>query len=129
MNILLDTHILIWALNEPERLPATVSDDLTDCRNTVFFSAASIWEIAIKASLGRDDFAFDPNDVGRLAIETGFIELPVSSVHGSGVLSLPWHHRDPFDRLLIAQTFALPAYLYTNDDALPPYSASLIRRI
>lgn len=129
MNILLDTHILIWALNEPERLPPPVAEELTDRHNTVFFSAASIWEIGIKASLGRHDFPFDPNEVSALAIDTGFMELPVYSTHGAGVLKLPWHHRDPFDRLLVAQALALPAYLYTNDDALLPYSASLIRRI
>lgn len=129
MNILLDTHVLIWALNEPERLSAQVSDDLTDGRNTVFFSAASIWEISIKASLRRQDFSYNPNEIWHLASATGFTELPISSLHGAGVLNLPWHHRDPFDRILIAQAFALPAYLYTDDDMIPRYSASLIRRI
>lgn len=129
MNILLDTHVLIWALYEPERLSANISDDLSDPSNIVFFSAASIWEIGIKASLRRTDFDFDPHEVLALAVKTGFTELPVSAAQGAGVLNLPWHHRDPFDRILISQAFALPAYLYTNDDIIPHYSTSLIRRI
>ena len=129
MKILLDTHILIWALNEPERLSATVRSDLANRRNSVYFSAASIWDLAIKASLERKDFLYDPYETTRLAIDTGLIELPVSSLHGAGVLQLPWHHRDPFDRILVSQAFTAPAFLYTDDEILPLYSASLIRRI
>jgi PIN domain nuclease of toxin-antitoxin system len=129
MNILLDTHVLIWALYEPQRLSAEVCEELTNPQHGVFFSAANIWEISIKASLGRKDFSFSPEEVWHLAMETGFTELPVTSAHGAGVLSLPWHHRDPFDRLLISQAFSLPAYFYTVDEALPIYSSSLVRLI
>jgi PIN domain nuclease of toxin-antitoxin system len=94
-----------------------------------YFSAASIWEIGIKASLRKKDFPYNPFEVWHLAIETGFSEVPVSSVHGAGVLQLPWHHRDPFDRILVSQAFALPACLYTDDEILPQYSQAMIRRV
>ena len=129
MNILLDTHFLIWALTEPERLSASVRDELADRRNTVYFSAASIWEISIKASLERKGFVYDPYETTRFAIDTGLLELPVSSLHAAGVCRLPWLHRDPFDRILVSQACAIPAYLYTDDETLPRYSAALIRRI
>ena len=77
MRLLLDTHLLLWALIEPEKLGAEVRGLIEDQQNEVLFSAASIWEVAIKAGLGRPDFAFDPHEVARGAIEAGFVELPV----------------------------------------------------
>lgn len=122
-RFLLDTNVLLASLLSPERLPKTTLSTLTDPRNAVFFSAASLWEIAIKSSLRRPDFDFQPEDIHRLAVETGFVELPVESVHTYALTSLPWHHRDPFDRLLVAQAMTLPARLLTTDDALIPYSS------
>jgi len=125
---LLDTNILLAATIAPERLPSEVADSLRDPLNAVFFSAASIWEIAVKRSLNREGFDFFPEDIHRLALETGFTELPVRAEHCYALARLPWHHRDPFDRLLVSQAQALPAHLLTSDDMLPRYS-DLVRLI
>jgi len=119
---LLDTNVLLAALLAPERLPADVVAALSDASVTVHFSAASIWEIAIKRSLNRVDFDFSPQDIQDLAVRTGFIELPITGNACQPLVDLPWHHRDPFDRMLIAQAKALPAYLLTTDDVLCQYS-------
>lgn len=119
---LLDTNILLTATIAPERLPQEVQGWLSDPGNAVFFSAASIWEIGIKRSLNRDSFEFYPEDIYRLAVDTGFSELSVQAEHTFGVARMPWLHRDPFDRLLVAQTQSLPAYLLTTDNLLKPYS-------
>lgn len=122
MRLLLDTHVLLWALGEPERLPAAAADRLEADATAVLFSAVSVWEIAIKASLRRADFAADPADVAQEARATGFVELPVHASAAARVADLPWHHRDPFDRLLVAQALDEPAQLLTADQALAPYS-------
>jgi PIN domain nuclease of toxin-antitoxin system len=122
MRLLLDTHLLLWALAEPEKLGATVLELIEDPENEVLFSAASIWEVAIKAGLGRADFAVRPEEVARGAVEAGFLELPVRAEAAARVADLPPYHRDPFDRLLVAQAMAGPMRLYTADPLLPPYS-------
>ncbi|MDD2685151.1 MAG: type II toxin-antitoxin system VapC family toxin, partial [Gallionella sp.] len=94
--------------------------------NTVYFSSASIWEIAIKRSLNRADFDFSPEDIHRLALDTGFAELPVKGEDCYPLVNLPWHHRDPFDRLLIAQAQSIPAYLLTTDGVLSQYSELVV---
>lgn len=119
---LLDTNILLAATIAPERLPTGIADLLRDPLNAIFFSAASIWEVGVKRSLNRENFDFFPEDIHRLALETGFTELPVRAEHCYAVARLPWHHRDPFDRLLVAQMQALPAHLLTSDEVLPRYS-------
>ena len=88
----------------------------------MLFSAASIWEIAIKASLGRFDFADSPDTIAHAARETGFVELPVHAGAAAHVSRLPFHHRDPFDRLLVAQAITQAVPLYTSDAQLVPYS-------
>ena len=123
---LLDTNILLAALLAPERLPQRVAADLSDPMNVVYFSSASIWEVAIKYSLQRADFDFNPEDIHRLAQDTGFTELPVKGEDCYPLASLPWHHRDPFDRLLIAQAQSLPAYLLTTDGVLRQYSELVV---
>lgn len=122
MNLLLDTHVLLWAIYQPARIPENWVTRLVDRGNQVFFSAASIWEIAIKASLERPDFIHDAQRTLQLARQTGFAELPVSSEAALRVGHLPWHHSDPFDRLLIAQAQQMPARLLTADSQLPVYS-------
>ncbi|WP_428376553.1 type II toxin-antitoxin system VapC family toxin [Lichenicoccus sp.] len=122
MRLLLDTHLLLWALGEPGRLDRTTRAVIEDTGNDVLFSAASIWEIAIKAALGRMDFRVGPEAIVQAARRTGFVELPVHAAAAALVADLPPHHRDPFDRLLIAQAMAEPARLYTADPILPPYS-------
>ena len=122
MRLLLDTHLLLWALGDPDRLDSETRSLIEDAGNDVLFSAASIWEIAIKAGLGRADFAVRPEAVAQAARATGFTEVPVRADVAALVVDLPPHHRDPFDRLLVAQAIAEPAWLYTVDPLLPPYS-------
>lgn len=128
MVLLLDTHVLLWTLDAPERLPQGIAAQIESPETTVYFSAASIWEIAIKTALGKIDFRYSPEDIAQAAKSTGFVELPVSAAHGAKVANLPLHHRDPFDRLLIAQVLLLPAQLLTADSILVPYS-ELVRLI
>lgn len=127
-GFLLDTNILLAILLAPLRLPETTRADLADSANTVWFSAASLWEIAVKVSMGKANFDFQPEDIHALALETHFKELPITAAHTYAVARLPWHHRDPFDRMLVAQAMALPAILLTTDSALPVYS-SLVSRV
>ena len=128
MVLLLDTHVLLWALNTPKRLSKAIIDQIEAPETEVYFSAASIWEIAIKSSFGKINFRFSPEEIAQGARETGFIELPVSCAHAAKVASLFPHHRDPFDRLLIAQALLMPAQLITADSALVPYS-DLVRLV
>jgi PIN domain nuclease of toxin-antitoxin system len=122
LRILLDTHFLIWAVGQSHRLTPDVRKLLEDRQNDVYFSAASVWEIAIKASLRRPDFLKQPDVVARVARNTGFEALPVTCEHAVAVTHLPLHHRDPFDRLLVAQAMAMPARLLTTDAKLARYS-------
>ena len=126
--MLLDTHVLLWALVEPRRLDGETRATIESGDTEVLFSAASIWEIAIKAGLGRSDFAFDPAEMARAALDTGFTELAVRSNAAALVGRLPLLHRDPFNRILVAQAIVEPATLYTTDQQLVPYS-DLVRRI
>jgi PIN domain nuclease of toxin-antitoxin system len=122
MRLLLDTHILLWALDHPARLDSGTRALLEDPANEVLFSAASIWEIAIKVRLGRADFPMRPEAIAQAARDTGFAELPIRADAAARVADMPLHHRDPFDRLLVAQAMAEPMRLYTADPLLPPYS-------
>jgi PIN domain nuclease of toxin-antitoxin system len=117
MRILLDTHLLLWALGAPSRLPARARKAIAD--GEVFVSAASIWEISIKAGLGK--LSADPDEVLAALEPAGFMGLPVTGQHAARVVALPPLHRDPFDRLLIAQALTEPMRLLTNDVALAPY--------
>ena len=126
MRLLLDTHVLLWALGNPAKLPAAARLVILDPANEVLFSAASIWEIAIKLELGRADFAASPEEIARAAVESGIEELPVRAQHAALTAQLPRHHRDPFDRLLVAQAMAEPARLLTVDEALRPYSELVV---
>jgi PIN domain nuclease of toxin-antitoxin system len=128
MRLLLDTHLLLWAVSAPDKLDATTRDLLEDPANEVLFSAASIWEIAIKAGLGQVDFAVRPEVIAQAAQDTGFGELPIWGAVAARVADLPPHHRDPFDRLLVAQAMAEPILLYTVDPLLPPYT-DLVRLV
>ena len=128
MRVLLDTHVLLWALAEPGRLDGETRATIESGETEVLFSAASIWEIAIKAGLGRSDFAFDPAEIARAALDIGFTELAIRSNAAALVGRLPLLHRDPFHRILVAQAIRKPANLYTTDGQLVPYS-DLVRRI
>lgn len=122
MVYLLDTHVLLWVLDTPHRLPIEVLQQIETPDNQIYFSAVSIWEVAIKTSLGKINFQYSAERIAQAALESGFIELPVTSKHAAWVYNLPLHHRDPFDRLLIAQMLLMPARLISVDSALAPYS-------
>jgi len=122
MRLLLDTHILLWALAEPKRIPKKTRAQLESAENDVLFSAASLWEVAIKVQAGRLDLSVPLDEISTAAQAMGFVELPVRAAHAVGVARLPLHHRDPFDRLLIAQAMLEPARLITVDGPLQQYS-------
>ena len=128
MSVLLDTHVLLWALAEPAKLDGETRGTIESGEIDLLFSAASIWEIAIKGGLGRRDFAIDPAEIARAALDTGFSELAVRANAAALVGRLPLLHRDPFDRLLVAQAIVEPATLYTADQQLVGYS-DLVKRI
>lgn len=128
MRILLDTHVLLWSFYTPERLSLSAQEQIQDADNVILFSAASIWEIAIKAALRRQDFQIEPNRLLDLMGAAGFIEAPVTSRVAIAVRDLPQHHGDPFDRLLVAQAMAEPAILLTADSKLQAYS-DLVRLV
>lgn len=126
MRILVDTNVFIWAVIDPRRLSQGVRSTLQDPDHEVLFSAASIWEIAIKRRLGRADFKVEPWEIIEGAEAAGFIELPVRSSAALKVAELPLLHRDPFDRLLVAQAMTEPAALYTADAQLAAYSELVV---
>jgi PIN domain nuclease of toxin-antitoxin system len=128
MRLLLDTHILLWVLIEPERLSAESRALFENPDNEILFSVASIWEIAIKSSLGKADFLVEPIEIVKTARVSGFTELPIGSAAALHIAKLPMHHRDPFDRLLVAQAITEPAILFTSDAQLRIYS-ELVRCI
>ena len=128
MRVLLDTHVLLWALAEPRRLDRETRAAIESGETEVLFSAASIWEIAIKFALKRADFDAAPHDVLQGALAIGFVELSLTASTAATVAMLPLIHRDPFDRLLVAQAIAEPAILYTTDSRLPAYS-ELVQRV
>ncbi len=115
MKLLLDTRVLLWAAGQPERLPRAARASLDDPRNEPMFSAASLWEIAIKSGLGRDNFQVDARLLRRGLLENGYGELPVTSEHAVAIDVLPPIHKDPFDRLLVAQSMVEGITLLTND--------------
>jgi PIN domain nuclease of toxin-antitoxin system len=123
MRLLIDTQIFIWAVTESENLSVQAREIIFDATD-VFASAASIWEIAIKARLGR--LEGDPKEFVAAIEQSGFQELPISARHAAVVHDLPLYHRDPFDRLLIAQAHSEPLRLLTADKTLSRYSDLVI---
>ena len=121
MRILLDTHVLLWAAGMPERLPTGARALIEDAANDLYFSAASLWEVAIKRGLGRDDFRVDPRLLRRALLENGHAELAVTGAHAVAVDLLPPIHGDPFDRLLVAQAQIEAMTLLTADEIVARY--------
>lgn len=121
MRILLDTQVLLWAASQPERLSPAARRLLDNPQHDLHFSAASLWEISIKNGLGRADFRVDPGVLRRRLIENGYEELPITSEHAVRVDSLPPLHKDPFDRMLIAQALCDGLTLVTADTTLARY--------
>src|ERR1700690_3008504 len=118
MQLLLDTHVYIWAVTADRKLKPATSSLITSAEK-VFVSAASIWEIAIKSLLGKIDG--DADEFASAIEASGFKELAISARHAAAVATLPLHHTDPFDRLILAQAFAEPLHLLTADGALAAY--------
>ena len=123
MRVLLDTQLLYWWFYETSRLPIAAVESIRSA-DEVFYSAASIWEIAIKVRLAK--MSADPSKIVSLAEQNDFRELPVRSKHAMSVSALPMHHRDPFDRLLMAQAMSEPLQLLTVDAQLKPYSELVV---
>lgn len=121
MKFLVDTHLLLWAAGQPERLPAVARELLNNKTHDFFFSAVSFWEIAIKSNLGRPDFRVDLRQLRRGLLENNYVEMPVISEHALDIDSLPPLHKDPFDRMLLAQAKGEGMTLLTGDAVLAGY--------
>lgn len=123
MRLLLDTHLLLWWLADDPKLPPRAATLIADSTNAIFASAASVWEAAIKAGLGR--LTVDASELEPAIRASGFQPLPVSLAHAAAVATLPPHHRDPFDRLLVAQSRVEGLVLLTRDGTLAAYGESV----
>ncbi len=121
MNLLVDTHVLIWLMTDPRRLNTATANLLGDVENTVWFSSVSIWEIAIKRSLNRPDFLIEPDLFYRTTLAQGHRELAVDGAHACAMRELPPVHKDPFDRMLVAQARLENMRLLTSDSTLGKY--------
>lgn len=121
MKLLLDTHLLLWAAGQPRRLSKQARTLIDNPDNELLFSAASLWEVAIKRSLGRDDFKVDGRLLRRGLLDNGYTELPIISDHVVATESLPMIHKDPFDRILVAQATVEGVTLLTVDTLVSQY--------
>lgn len=128
MKYLLDTHLLLWAASQPERLSAAAHAILSDRRNELLFSASSMWEIAIKNSLARENFHVEPRLLRRGLLDSGYTELPVTSQHALDIDRLPPLRKDPFDRLPLAQALGEGVTLLTADAQVARY-AGPVRKV
>jgi PIN domain nuclease of toxin-antitoxin system len=127
VRLLLDTHTLLWVLGEPERIAPGVRQGIEDLSNTVLISAVCAWEIATKHAIGKLPLPETPEALLERAVtELGAVEIAITRRHALLSASLPNHHRDPFDRLLVAQAVLEEAVLVTADHLLPPYGATLL---
>jgi PIN domain nuclease of toxin-antitoxin system len=121
MNLLLDTHLLVWSTSSSKRLSPTARALISDLDNRLFFSAASIWELAIKQALRKKDFQVDARILRRELLNLGYTELPIASNHAVAIDSLPLIHRDPFDRIIIVQATLEGITLLTVDEIVARY--------
>jgi PIN domain nuclease of toxin-antitoxin system len=128
MNLLLDTHLLLWAAAEPNKLSPEAAAMISNENNRLHFSAASIWEVVIKNGLGRPDFHVDPHLLRRGLVDNGYTELAISSLHTLAISHLPEIHKDPFDRILVAQAETEGFLLLTADDLVARYPRP-VRRV
>jgi len=128
MKLLLDTHLMLWAAGNPDRLPAAARRLLDDPQNEPIFSSASLWEVAIKHGLGRGDFRVDARLLRRGLLDNGYDELPIASEHAVALDSLPPIHKDPFDRILVAQSMVEGITLLTADPLIARYPGP-VRRV
>ncbi len=127
MILLVDTHLLLWAAGQPQKLSRKARRLLEDAGSQVWFSAASLWEVAIKHALGREDFHVAPQRLRRALINNGWHELAISGEHALATLNLPPIHKDPFDRMLIAQAHVEGVILATSDEQVAQYPGQIRR--
>lgn len=127
MRVLLDTHLLLWAAGAPEKLSAPLRQLLEQPETELLFSPASLWEVAIKNALGRDDFRVEPSLLRRGLVDNGYGELPITAEHAVAVAVLPLLHKDPFDRMLIAQASVEGVELLTVDEQVGRYPGPIRR--
>ena len=120
MRLLLDTHILLWALNDDPRLSGKTRKLIENAAD-VYVSAATFWEMAIKVGVGK--LAVDLDEICEYCLESGFVELPITSEHAIAVKDLEHHHKDPFDRLIIATAMSEPMKLLTADPQVAQYTS------
>jgi PIN domain nuclease of toxin-antitoxin system len=121
MKFLPDSHLLLWAVSEPTRISSEAHAYIENLGNELFFSAASLWEIAIKTGMGRADFQVDVQLLRRTLLQNRYEELPVTSEHVIALRNLPPIHKDPFDRMLIAQATVEGITLLTTDEQVARY--------
>jgi PIN domain nuclease of toxin-antitoxin system len=121
VRLLLDTHIALWAITDSPRLSQAARELILGPQNIVFFSAASVWEIAIKHGLGRGDMPVSGARAAELFLAAGYLQLPISAEHAAAIEALPLLHTDPFDRLLVAQALTEPLRLLTHDQTVASY--------
>ena len=121
MNLLLDTHILLWAAYEPSRLSEAARDLLSDSKYRLHFSVASLWEVSIKSSLGRPDFSVDVDELRLGLVANDYTEVPIEAAHVLRLPTLPSIHSDPFDRILVAQAMAEGYALLSQDKKVIAY--------
>ncbi|MBK6675700.1 MAG: type II toxin-antitoxin system VapC family toxin [Rhodocyclaceae bacterium] len=126
MNLLLDTHVALWAITDCPRLPKRARDLIQSPNSAVWVSAATVWEIAIKHGLGRGEMPVSGQDALRYFRDAGYRLLPVEPEHAAAVEELPAHHADPFDRILVAQALVEPMRLMTHDPMVSRYSDTII---
>lgn len=127
MNLLLDTHVALWAITDSPKLPKTARELIASPKSVVWVSAASVWEIAIKHALGRGDMPVSGQDASRYFQESGYRFLPIEPEHAIAVEGFPAHHQDPFDRILVAQAMVEPMRLMTHDPMMARYNDSIIK--
>lgn len=126
MRLLLDTHIALWAITDSPKLPAQARELIASPENEIYVSAASVWEIAIKHSLGRHTIPISGEEARRYFTEAGYLSLPITDQHAAAVETLPPIHADPFDRMLVAQALAEPLKLVTHDAMVARYSDNIV---
>jgi len=126
LNILLDTHVALWAITDSPKLPKKARELIESPKSSVWISAATVWEIAIKHGLGRGDMPVSGQGALRYFQESGYRFLPVEPEHAAAVEELPAHHADPFDRILVAQAVVEPMRLMTHDPIVARYSDTVI---
>lgn len=126
MDLLLDTHSFIWFLNGDEQLPQNLKDSIADTSNKCFLSIASLWEIAIKSSLQKLELKGDFNRIASFLIDNDIEIVPITFGHLQRLTQLPFHHRDPFDRIIIAQALTDGLPIATRDEIFPDYGVNCI---